>query len=253
MVARPSAAHADERAECAHAYEQAQRLQQSGERRKAYDAAERCAQSTCPSLLADECKPWVTQLEKQLSRIEVRVTGARTAVPPTTMPSRSIASSTSPPGEHLVDPGVHEVRVVEPETNRVADKTINATLGQLHIVELGFAVPGAVCARSPVATASHAPIPKLAVGLGIAGGALLLTGVFVLGVVGAVKRSDLDECKPDCTSEQIDGVRPFFVAGDVIGAVGLVGLGAAAVVFFATRGDARANASASSRGFQLRF
>ncbi len=47
--------------------------------------------------------------------------------------------------EVLVDAGIHEVRVVDRGSKRVADQTINAAAGQRHVVELGFAQPGAVC------------------------------------------------------------------------------------------------------------
>ena len=47
--------------------------------------------------------------------------------------------------EVLVDAGIHEVRVVDRAWKRVADQTINAAAGQRHVVELGFAQPGAVC------------------------------------------------------------------------------------------------------------
>ncbi len=249
-------ARADERAECARAYEQSQRLQQSGESRKALAAAERCAQPTCPALLAEECKPWVTQIRKQLSRIEVHVTGTDGC------PARDVSIEidrvkVAQAGAATVDPGIHEVRVVDTTTNRIADKTINATSGELHVVELGFAPPGTTCGSAAAESSSGHGVPKVAVGLGIVGGALLLTGV-VLGGIGASKRSDLDTCKPGCSNDAIDGARTFFVAGDVIGAVGILTLGAATAAYFLSRGDnsarvSTARVSAVPRGFQILF
>ncbi|MDB4937025.1 MAG: hypothetical protein JWP87_3997, partial [Labilithrix sp.] len=52
-------------------------------------------------------------------------------------------------------------------------------------------------------------------------------------------------------SDEIDGARTFFVAGDVIGAVGLLTLGAATAAYFLGRGDGVARASA--RGIEIRF
>lgn len=247
-----STAHADERAECARAYEQSQRLQQRGENAKALAAAERCAQPSCPALLAEECKPWVTQIQKQLSRVEVHVIGSNGC--PAHDPAIEIDRvRRTQAGAIFVDPGIHEVRAVDAATKRIVDKTINATTGDVQVVELGFAAEGVVCTE-PGASSGRG-IPKVAVGLGIAGGALLLTGV-VLGVVGAVKRSDLDACKPACSNDQIDGARSFFVAGDVIGAVGILTLGAAAAAFFLGRGDDATRSSAimpGPRGLQIRF
>jgi len=255
-----TSARGDERVECARAYEQAQRLQQSGENRKALDAAQRCAQPTCPALLAEECKPWVAQISQQLSRLEVHVVGSDAC--PAHDFAIEIDRVKQPAGsELLVDPGVHEVRVVDPATKRTADRTINAAAGQRHVVELGFAPPGAVCegASQAVAPPPSSGIPKAAVGLGIAGGTLLLTGI-VLGVVGVVKRSDLDSCKPGCSADAISGARTFFLAGDVVGGVGVLALGAAAAVYFLARGDVVPRASATrggihpnARGVEIRF
>lgn len=245
-------ARADERAECARAYEQAQRLQQSGENRKALSAAERCALPTCPALLAEECKPWVTQIRKQLSRIEVHVV-ASAGCPPHDVSIEIDRVKVTQSGPTFVDPGIHEVRAVDIRTKRIADKTINATSGELHLVELGFPPDGAACS-DPVADKSGG-VPKVAVGLGVAGGALLLTG-FVLGGIGASKRGDLDACKPGCSNDDIDGARTFFVVGDVIGAVGILTLGAATAAFFLGRGDPDTRSTslrAVPRGFQVRF
>jgi hypothetical protein len=245
-------AHADERAECARAYEQSQRLQQSGENRKALAAAERCAQPTCPALLAEECKPWVTQIQKQLSRIEVHVI-ASDACPAREVSIEIDRVKVAQLGATFVDPGIHEVRVVESTTHRIADKTINATPGDLHLVELGFASDGAACSDPVVPRKGGGP--KVAVGLGIVGGALLLTGV-VLGGIGAAKRSDLDACKPGCSNDEIDGARSFFVAGDVIGGLGILTLGAATAAFFLGRGDPDTRSTSLRvvpRGLSVRF
>jgi hypothetical protein len=236
-------AHADERAECAHAYEQAQRLQQSGEMGKALAAAERCAQPSCPALLADECKPWMMKIREQLATVQVRASGFDGC------PLRDATVEIDrvkhlPFTDLLVDPGIHEVRVVDTATTRVVDKTINVAHGERREVDLGFADTGVVCgaATRPEAPPATSTTPKVAIGLGIAGGGLLLTGV-VLGIIGASKRSDLDDCKPSCSSDRIDATRVFFVAGDVIGGVGILALGTAAAVYFLGRGDAGVRAT----------
>lgn len=62
--------------------------------------------------------------------------------------------------------------------------------------------------------------------------------------------------KPGCSNDQIDSARSFFVAGDVIGAVGLLTLGAATAAFFLGRGDSDAQSSAIRavpHGLQIRF
>lgn len=254
MVVTASTARGDERHECARAYEQAQRLQQSGEMKKALEAAERCAQSSCPSLLEGECKPWVAKIRKELPTIEVHVSGADgCSLRDVTMEIDRVKHL--PWTELPVDPGVHEVRFVDSATTRIVEKTINVGRGEHRVVELALAPEGVTCGGSATTALAAQPIPKVAVGLGIAGGGLLLTGV-LLGVVGAVKRGDLEDCKPSCSSADIDGTRAYFVAGDVVGAVGILTLGAAAAVFFFGRGDAGMRATsirAAPRGVELRF
>jgi hypothetical protein len=255
-----TAARGDERVECARAYEQSQRLQQSGENRKALDAAQRCAQPTCPALLAEECKPWVSQIGQKLARLEVRVVGSDGC--PAHDFAIQIDRVKQPTGsELLVEPGVHEVRVVDPATTHTADQTINAAAGQRHVVEMSFASPLAACGtteENPV-SAPASPMAKPAVGLGIAGGALLVTGI-ALGVVGLVKRADLDSCKPGCSEDSISGARTFFVAGDVVGGLGVLVLGTAVAVYYLARGDvvgratsAQSGPQPTGRGFEIRF
>lgn len=253
-------AHADERAVCARAYEQAQRLPQSGENKRALESAMRCAQPSCPGLLVEECKQWVTQLRQQLSRLEVHVSGSD-ACPLRDATIEIDRVKQAIDAEILVEPGVHEVRAIDNGGKRVAEQTINVAKNETRVVELGFAPSGALCtgtAYGPPAPSKG--IPKVALGLGIAGGALLLTGV-VLGVVGALKRSDLDECKPDCSAERIDGARTFFVAGDIIGAVGILTLGAGAAAWLLggedvdapKRSPSAARVRPNLRGVEVRF
>jgi hypothetical protein len=257
-LAAASTARADERAECARAYEGAQRLRQRGENRKALDAAERCAQPTCPALLADECKPWANEIRQQLSRLEVHVIGSGGCALPDAVVE--IDRVKQPPrGELLVEPGIHEIRTVDAATKRVADATISVVSGEHRVVELGLAPAGVVCGGSASgsstqrASTDRAAIPKLALGLGIAGSTFLVSGI-VVGIAGAVKRSDLDACKPSCNSIRIDDVRTYFVVGDILAAVGLLTLGAATAVFFLGRDpDGRSAVRAAPRGIEIRF
>jgi len=57
----------------------------------------------------------------------------------------------------------------------------------------------------------------------------------VLGAVGLSKEGDLrDSCAGSCTQDEVDGVRNFYVAADVAGAVGIAGLLTATVIGIVT-------------------
>lgn len=228
-------AHADERAECATAFEQTQRLQQKNELMSALEQANRCARPTCPKLLKSECSKWVSEIQPKLPTIVVRVkasdgcekTDAKVDV------SGAFKRGTENDADEIrVDPGSHEITATDPVSGRTKTTTINFAPGEHRDVDIDFAEPDAVCGKSvkkPKPPPRKIPMPSII--LGAAGAAFLTTGV-VVGLIGSSKRSDLDACKPDCTQEQIDHVQGFFTAGDVLGIVGLVGIGAAVVTYF---------------------
>jgi hypothetical protein len=225
-------AHADETRECAAAYEQAQRQQQKAELLSALDAAERCARPSCPALLRDECSHWVPAIRSKLPSLVVNVrasdgcTRSDSPVDPGG-PSRKAAES----GALLIDPGVHDIRVTDPVSSASKVQTINFAPGERRDIDVDFAPEGAVCTpASSSRKVAGFTIAKPTLIIGAAGGGLLLGGA-LLGLIGAIKRSDLDECKPNCPQERIDGVRPFFVAGDVMAGFGILALGAATVMF----------------------
>jgi hypothetical protein len=250
-------AHADERVECARAYEQTQRLQQQGEAGKALEAAERCARPTCPALLAEECKPWVAQLRDQLlPHLEVRARGSDGCMLREVTVEVDRVKQTSQ--DIVVDVGIHEVRAFDPLTGRIEERTDNLAPKERSIVELSFAPEGTTCVRpggflAPTPEPSRVG-PKVALGLGITGGVLLVGGLS-LGAIGALKRNNLDTCRPNCSDSAISGTRTFFVLGDVVGGVGIAALVAAGAVFLFTRTDDSDVAAAplAPDGLRVRF
>jgi hypothetical protein len=228
--------HADERDECAAAYEQTQRLQQKSELVAAADEAARCARPSCPALLKDECGRWATEIRAKLPSLVVRVRGvdgceradARVAV------AGGSRHGETPDDVWYVDPGSHEIKVTDHVSGRVKTQTINFAQGERRDIDVDFAPPDVVCHPQPAAakTGPFADIPKLSLILAGVSGGLLLAGA-ASGLIGASKRSALDDCKPNCPSDRIDAVRPFFIAGDVLAGLGILVLGSAAVAFFA--------------------
>lgn len=241
-------ARADETRECAAAYEQAQRQQQKSELISALDAAERCARSTCPALLRNECTNWMPEIRSKTPSLVVRVRASDGCTRTDAMvdvggPSRKGAAGTD---TLLIDPGVHEIRVTDPAGTASKVQTINFAPGERRDIDVDFATEGAVC-TSPTNKIKVAgiEIAKPTLYIGAAGAGLLLGGA-LFGLIGAIKRSDLDECKPNCPQERIDGVRPFFVAGDVMAGFGILALGAATVMFL-TADDTKTPSTPSAK------
>ena len=51
------------------------------------------------------------------------------------------------------------------------------------------------------------------------------------GLIGAAKYSDLEACRPGCAPDDVTTTRTYYAVADVSLAVGVVALGAAAIVF----------------------
>ncbi|MDF2697515.1 MAG: uncharacterized protein K0S65_5898 [Labilithrix sp.] len=228
--ARADQAHPDETRECAVAYEQTQRQRQRSELVSALESAERCARSSCPALLRDECRQWAAELRPKLPTLVVRVRGADGCASPDATVEVDGNRRASESSGLLVDPGVHQIKVIEPTSGREKVQRINFASGERRDIDVDLAPSGAVCTTSSATRASK--IPTVTLVLGSVGAGLVLAGATV-GLIGASERSDLDACKPNCARDRIDGVRPYFLAGDVLAGFGILALGAAVVTWVA--------------------
>ncbi|MBX3233758.1 MAG: hypothetical protein KIT84_09180 [Labilithrix sp.] len=230
FVLAPAVARADELRECATAYEQTQRLQQKNELMSALEAAERCAKPACPSLLTTECAKWAGEIKGKLPALILHVRAADGCPLPQAMVSVDGPSRKGEGASLLVEPGQHTVTVVDPATNQAKSESINFALGERRDIDVSFGKPGAVCPR-PTEKTPFGKVPTVSLIAGSVGAGFLVMGIG-FGIVGAVKRGDLDECKPNCSRDRLDGVQPFLTAGDVLGAIGLVGIAVGAISYF---------------------
>jgi hypothetical protein len=135
-----------------------------------------------------------------------------------------------------IDPGAQELSVVDPSSTQTKKVQFDLRPGERREIDVDFAPPNATCAKGTASTPAAGEgatrrIPLLSVGLGSLGlGFVVLGGT--LGIIGAGKRSDLDACKPNCSEDRIDAVRPYLIIGDTVAVVGLVAIGAAIAVYF---------------------
>lgn len=226
----PEVAVADDLHECAAAYEQTQRLQQKSETLAAIEAAERCAKPVCPALLRDDCTRWASELPAKLPSLVLHVRGGDGCPRPEAQVTLDGPFRKGSGSSLLLDPGTHEITVVDPTTNQSRKQSLNMSPGEKRDIDVDFAPPGAVCPR-PQQSTPIGKVPTISLIAVTVGAGFVLTGAG-LGLVGASKRSDLDDCKPSCSDERVDAVRPFFIAGDVLAGVGVVALALGAISYF---------------------
>ena len=226
----PASAAADELHDCAAAYEQTQRLQQKNQSFAAIDAANQCAKPECPALLRDDCAKWATELAAKLPSLVLHVRGGDGCARPEAQVTIDGPFKRGEGTALLMDPGTHEITVVDPITNASRKQTLNVAAGEKRDIDVDFAPPGAVCPKHEQST-PIGKVPTLSLVAGTVGAGFVLIGAG-LGIGGAVKRSNLDDCKPSCSDERVDAVRPFFIAGDVFAGVGVVALALGAISYF---------------------
>ncbi|MEJ7727727.1 MAG: hypothetical protein WKG00_00765 [Polyangiaceae bacterium] len=223
---------------CVMAYEQAQQNQRARRLLQARADLQLC-QRVCPSMLTLDCDRWlgevsggiptvilyaVDQQGRSLSEVRVLVDGAPL------VESLDGAQVEVDPGEHTFTfegrrGGRTETRLAVSSGERA--QTISVRLDEAAVGALG---------TPPTAT--------WVLG-GVAAGALALGGV--LAIKGHVDRSDLEaSCAPSCSEDDVDAVRTEWAVAGVAAGVGAAAA-IAALVVWASNGDATAPASTGAR------
>jgi hypothetical protein len=134
--------------------------------------------------------------------------------------------------------------VIDPTTNQSRKQSLNVAPGERRDIDVDFGPPGAVCPR-PEESTPVGKVPTISLIAGSVGAGFVLIGAG-FGIIGALKRGGLDDCKPNCSDDRIDGVRPFFVAGDLIAGVGIVSLAVGAISYFMLQPKKQPKATATS-------
>lgn len=252
LAARGAHAQSVDRQACVAAYEGAQTATKHHHFARAKAQVAVCLNAACPSVLRSECAQWLTDLESRqptvvlacqgpdgaaATHVEVRVDGE---VLTGTLDGKAID----------IDPGSHELTFTLPGEAPLALRVVVREGEKLQRVTGAFPLRPGAPAPPPVARgADRRPVPWTAYALGGLG--VATTGAFVgLGLWGDAGKSDLEPCKPDCSSSATSEVRGRYIAADVMLGIAVVSFGAAAVLYF-TRGTFRSPTAVSSLGFRL--
>ncbi len=243
IVLASGSARAD--ATCISAYEQTQTLRKDGKPLAAKAQAAVCAREACPALLTKDCTKWLSELEAVIPTVVLDPrtpagglrTDVRVKVDGVTLSEKLDLKPVA------LEPGSHSF-VFEAEGATPVERTL--------LVRDGEKNKKITVTMTPAADANGGarPVP---LGVWIFGGAsvvaLATSAVFALDGLG--KKSDLDACKPRCSSSDVDAMSSSFTFADVALGAGVMA-GAAAVYLFLTRPSGEATTGTTSSAARWR-
>jgi len=223
----PVPARADEVAACVKAAENAQTERSAHRLRAARQRLLACAQSSCPSVVRNDCANWLSEVDQLMPSVVVQARDSRGIElfdVRVTVDGEVVAN-------HLdglavaVDPGSH-VFLFEADGAPPLQQQLLIREG-----EKGRAMPITLAAPAPppapAKPARHIhPLTYVFGGLGVAG----IAGFTYFGIKGTADAAELrDSCgkNKSCRQDQVDPVHRELVVADVCLAVGVVSLGTA--------------------------
>ena len=240
----PRAAHAGAADACADASEKGQHLRAAGKLREARAELLACSRARCPAIIARDCDLLLGEVEASLPSVVIiahdgkggDLTDVRVMVDGRPFVDRLDGTSVA------VDPGKHVFRyehagaaAVEQELLiHVGEKNrpLQVTLGSPPS-SASPTPPSLHASSSERAVDAVAPVPPRPARLAglVVGGvgiAALATGI-ATGLIGVNDYFHLKHtCAPGCAPADTHGDHVALVAGDVVGAAGIVALGIAA-------------------------
>ncbi len=224
----PSVARAED---CIAAYEQTQTARKDGKLMTARKEAAICARADCPALLARDCSKWIGELDASIPTV---VLDARSA-----KGTELVDVKVKVDGQPLVEKIDGKAIQVDPGARTFVFEAAGAPSVEKMVVvregEKNRRISVTIATDDPPKPPKDAagPIP---IGVWIFGGvsvaALATSAIFAIDGLG--KKSDLDGCKPHCSSSDVDAMSARFTFADVALGAGIMA-GAAAVWLYLTR------------------
>ena len=227
-------AHADpDRAQCADSYRNAQVQRKNGSLKRARESLLVCVNDKCPSVLQPDCLRWLTEVEAAMPTMSFAAKGVDGRdVTDVRVTMDGQATTTALDGKAIpVDPGTHVLHF-EHGAEAPIDQQIVVREGEKsRVVSVSWAKPiaSADMTIGPARAQSGPPLVSWVLG-GVGAASLVTFGV--LGLHGTTRRSDLEkECFGNCEQSKIDSIKTEFAIGDIALGVGVVAIGAAAVLW----------------------
>lgn len=240
--------------DCAGSYEKAQEERRAKHLLAAREQMLVCAQDACPGFIKSDCAKWLDELETQIPTV---VFAARHGDQELTevkvlLGDEVVAASLDGTAIRL-DPGPKQFVFEHAEYGRVEHQAVVKEGRQSQEVAVTFvdATTGAAAVDmgTPSAREKGSLVPAfIFTGVGVAG----LGSFAFFGLSGQKEYKDLEEeCSPDCTDADVEGVRTKRLIADVSLGVGVVSLGVATYLFVSPPGRGKAKSGARQRWFAL--
>jgi hypothetical protein len=222
------------KAACITAFEDATQLRVARKLVEARRKLLECAGDGCPSDVQGECAKELGSLERSLPSV---VLVARDQLGNDVFDGRAFVDGVahSLDGRSVaLDPGPHTIRFEGRSCNTTEERVLlaegelnRAIIGSLRCGEDPSGAADTGNAEGTTAGARASLVWPAALGaVGVAG----LAGFAILGTIGKNDIADIraTNCAPACDRAAVDRARTKLLIGDVLGLVGVVGLGAAA-------------------------
>jgi hypothetical protein len=255
---------------CAVALKNAEEREQAGHLREAKDDFLTCAQSTCSSLLRQECTTRFLQLHADIPSI-IPVVTDHTGAPRVDVQVRMDGALMVArlDGRALpIDPGVHEfsfsadgqvfatqkILVVQGERNRALSVSLAPDFGKARKEAAAGDARDAAVAAVVGRQAPSGPrlrVPRLTYVLGGAGLASLGAGA-LLTYWGRRDNDALAGCSPDCPPGSVNHIRNLYVASDVAFGLGLAALAAGTWVYWRSQSPDAGAVERNTPGLDVR-
>jgi hypothetical protein len=236
-------ARAEEKKACFEAYERGQRLRRASELRASAKELSTCAREACPAMIRKECSQWLEEVDNALPSLIFAVTGPDghdvTDVK-VSMDGEVLVTSLSATAVP-VDPGAHRFRFEREGLPTIEQEHVIREGEKLRRLSASFATgqePAEPVGPAPSdrAEPTTRPTPMIVYVLGGVGVAAL-GGFGFFALSGVNDKRKLEACRPFCSKDDIDANKRTFLLADVFLGLGVVSIGAAAVLFF-TRPEA---------------
>jgi hypothetical protein len=230
----PRFAGADEKSDCLDAHGEAQLLRRNGRIGAARARLVACSVAGCPALVSRDCTAWLSELDAEQPTVILAAhddLGRDVGILRVTLDGQPFATKLD--GRPIdVDPGSHVVRGQFPDGRAVELTVVVRATEKDRVIRLDL--PRRAERPPPPPPPPPPPQPPAAEGppvftfviggIGVVG----LASFAYFGLTGRFQESRLaSRCAPNCSEDDLNGVRRSYLAADISLGVAIVAIGAA--------------------------